>query len=275
MVDEQRKTSDIILELEAKLDILIAIIRTQDLNIKVISNKLNLLSDKIDKAAPQAPPNIKISAVDTKSNVTQTLLPSQTPIYQNPNLSQSDRQFLVKPEDSIPMVIEPGKDNANRRISRDVTSQVVKPPQKVETVQQIKQPVQQVNQVQKYPMQMPVLPVKQEINIPVQQEDDFKEVNEEVIKNDVMIPVTQRVIDSNSKSVFIANVEIIDINTMESVRKTRTNGAGKWAVTLPTGQYRVLINHKNPITKDKMDLMQEIMIDGTQSSINLGDIVLK
>ena len=45
MSNEPRKATDVLLELEAKINLLLDIVRSQDLNIKVLSNKLNVFID--------------------------------------------------------------------------------------------------------------------------------------------------------------------------------------------------------------------------------------
>jgi len=51
---EPRKATDIILNLESKVDILLSIVRSQDLNIKILSNKLNSIIEKLEQEAPKS-----------------------------------------------------------------------------------------------------------------------------------------------------------------------------------------------------------------------------
>jgi hypothetical protein len=62
---EPRKASDILLEMESKVEILLNLVRTQDLNIKILSNKINELNDKYKQLSSQTAAPAKIEAVDT------------------------------------------------------------------------------------------------------------------------------------------------------------------------------------------------------------------
>lgn len=52
---ENRKATDVIIELEAKIDYLLALIKTQDSNIKTISNKLNSVMTMLEKTSIKTP----------------------------------------------------------------------------------------------------------------------------------------------------------------------------------------------------------------------------
>jgi hypothetical protein len=305
MVEEEvRKTSDIIVDLDQKIDQLLALVRTQDLLIKVLSNKMSELSNKIDKmSAPAIPPNIKIGAVDVKQpqQQQQQFIPpqmqpkatqSQAPIYQNPKLSDADRQFLISPENNIPTAAPGGKvdiGGARRTNRQETESIVIKPSQVVNQIRKpqaqtqaqasVQQPSPQqppnqqlIQASERYPIQIPNIAGKQNINIP-KDNDVFTDVSSPTVSS--IVPVIQRVVSSNGKNIHIASVEIINADTLESIKSTRTNAAGRWSISLPIGRYRTLISKTDIMTKERMEVINDFVIDGRQSPLELENAVLK
>jgi len=97
---EPRKASEVILSLENKVDILLGLVRSLDLNIKVLSNKLNQLLAKQETSSPK----IVVEA----ANVALPALSS----------FNSERDVLISPEDSSLMEVNP---KGFRRTSRPET----------------------------------------------------------------------------------------------------------------------------------------------------------
>jgi len=89
------------------------------------------------------------------------------------------------------------------------------------------------------------------------------------------VPVMQRIVDKNGKSVFLADVEIIDVSSGEQASKTRTNGTGKWMATLSPGDYKVIIRKRESLTKEKIEVIQDVRVDGTQSPFDLQTMIIK
>jgi hypothetical protein len=89
------------------------------------------------------------------------------------------------------------------------------------------------------------------------------------------IPVMQRCVDKNSKAIFLADVEIVDMATMQPVFKTRTNGAGKWQAPLGIGSYRVTIRKRENVTKEKIEAVQDIHVDGSVPKLELPLLIIK
>ncbi len=77
MEKEPRKASEVLLDLESKMDVLLGLVRSQDLTIKVLSNKLNTVMEKMDKS-PSVVPKIMVEAVNTMPN-TFNQLPTLDP----------------------------------------------------------------------------------------------------------------------------------------------------------------------------------------------------
>jgi predicted phage tail protein len=90
-----------------------------------------------------------------------------------------------------------------------------------------------------------------------------------------IVPVEQRVVDRNGKSVFLADVEIMDVSSGEQVSKSRTNGTGKWMAALPLGNYKVTVRKLESLTREKVEAIQTIKVDGTESPLKLPMVIIK
>jgi len=89
------------------------------------------------------------------------------------------------------------------------------------------------------------------------------------------VSVIQRIVDKNSKAIFLADVEVTNSanNTLE--QKTRTNAMGKWSCQLSPGSYRVKIKKMESLTKEKFEVLQDITIDGKHSQQELQMMIIK
>lgn len=229
-----RKATDILVSIEAKLESLINYQKSQDLNNKILSNKLNNLlsmlntsSTNIDvQTKPPAAHQIKIEAADLAPN----------------------KNIKIYSDNNIPVDPSP---NGVRRTSRPESENNKFTP-----------------------------PSNQSDNI---KEDNF--INYPEIKEEKFIPpklsetrnaqITQRVIDKNNKSIFLAEVEIKSIKDDSLVAKTRTNSLGKWIATLPVGDYKVGIKKRETSGKQKIEIFQDLNIDGNKTLIELNDLIVK
>ena len=238
MSTEPRKATDVLLDLETKVDLLLNIIRSQDLNIKIISNKLNDL---------------------IKNNQSINFTPSgdKKPIIDNLSVNIAEnKQISISAEDTLPIEHNPV---GFRRTSRPETyagdDSYLKSPKKKPSEAEVIVPQQAQQQAQ---------PIQQPINQPNQ--------NTNVSVNSV--PVIQRVVDKNGKSVFLADVEIINPSNGEK-HKTRTNGAGKWMASLAPGNYKVILSKRESLTKEKIEIIQDVMVDGNTAPLELKMLILK
>jgi len=231
---EPRKASDILLNLEAKVETLLGIVSSQDLTIKVLSNKLNILIQSIDKIA--SVPQISVEAANVNS------LPN-IPIFseQNINIDTAPQGFR---RSSRPETFEGDNSYLNKaapKIQKEKPSEVIVPAQATVA------------------------------NVMTQPDAQLKTPKEKPSKNS--IPVMQRIVDKNGKSVFLANVEINDVNGAE-VFKTRTNGTGKWMASLVPGNYKIIIRKGESLTKERAESIQDVIVDGTQSPLELKMMIL-
>lgn len=273
MTSEPRKASDILLELEKKMDIALNIIRTQDLNIKILSNKLNAIVETMEKKSAEAP-KFTVEAVNATPQT--RALPRQVQVGDDVD----DRDLFISHEDKLPLETEP---IGFRRTSRPETF----------AGDDVYLPKPSSAVTPKYPVQMPAAPPGRGTSapppgresvavVPIQPppvQKEAKPVQEAPKQVPVIlqnaIPVMQRVVNAHGKSLFLADVEIIDLATMQQVAKTRTNGTGKWMASLGVGDYRVIIRKLEATTKQRLEVTQDLHIDGSQSPYELQTVIIK
>jgi hypothetical protein len=249
---EPKKASEVLVELNSKIDDLLRTVGSLDLKMGIISNKLNELL-KVG-AVPAQPNKIVIEAVNTipKSIINSTFDPNkQIPI--------SSEQKL--PEETSPVGF--------RRTSRPETF--------AGDDAYINQPKKKDN-TPRFPIQVPKSDGQSEVIIPKAVKEEIK-VDESKQKKPHMlttsVPTMQRVVDRNGKSVFLADVEILDFETSDQIVTTRTNGTGKWQAALHLGKYKVIVRKRESLTKEKVETVQSIVVDGTQSPLELSTMIIK
>ena len=240
--NQVRTASQVLLDLEEKIDTLSGQIKAHDLNIRVLSNKLNSILEILSKQSQPKP------SIGVPTAATQQIAPPML----NPNLSTnlpglpSEKKIPIATESHLmvdPRPMEP------RRNSR-------------ETPEKVKVSTPKAPEI--------VFGNKKDEAITTPPRDESVVID---IKNS--IPVKQRVLDSNKKTIFLADVEIIDTKTNTLFFKTRTNGVGKWSAPLPVGKYRIFVKKQESLSKKKMESIQEIIVDGSSSMMELPDLFVK
>jgi hypothetical protein len=279
MGQEPRKATEVLIDLESKVDVLLDVVRAQDLNIKVLSNKLNAVMEQLQKA-PVAPPKITVEAVQ---------VPTQTNVFAQMPAGDPEKNIPVLAESTLPATSAP---DGFRRNSRPET---YVPPSKTplttynDRANQAPPQQAQLMEGPKMPMQVPkpppgrasevVVPAqatkKQTSQPPPSQAMPDIPVEQQAMNAKGSIPVMQRIVDKNGKSVFLANVEITDLSTNQPAFKTKTNGTGKWMASLGIGAYRVVISKRESLSKDKLEATQDIQVDGSQSPLELPLLLIK
>lgn len=263
-MSEQRKASEILLDLESKLDKLISLTESQGLSNRILSNKLNEVMTALSKQA-SSPGKITVEAVN--ATVPTTPLKSFQPI-------DPERQISIFAETKLPETDSP---KGFRRTSRPETfseanaSPAIPPqPQQVPKfpVQMVKggpPPGREVTPEAIVSLPKPVVPPQAPTNKPVKAP---------LAQN--AVPVHQRVVDKNGKSIFLADVEVVDAASGQPVHKTRTNGTGKWMASLGVGAYRVAIRKREGLNKDKaaLEAIQDIQVDGEKSPLELQTLII-
>jgi len=280
-MSEPRKATDVLLDVESKVSMLLDIIRAQDLNIKVLSNKLNDVIGRLDKqqagppkfivetvqVPPQQPSNIppaftQIPAGELERNIPVTaeskLPQSETPQgfrrSSRPETYAGDNAYLPHPEQEIRMPVQIPKMPPGRQQPGQP------PPGRSEAVAPSPPPMNRKGAV------MPV---------PQQEAPDMTEQRPMPPGAQGHIPVMQRCVDKNGKSIFLADVDIISLVDGSPVFKTRTNGTGKWMASLGIGGYRVTINKRASMNKEKLEAVQDIQVDGSQTPLELPMMIIK
>lgn len=229
---EPRKATDVLLALETKVDHLMLMHRTLDLNIKIMSNKLNQLLDVL-------------TSIPETSSVSPGFVPSEfIPSPQNNFLDnaliehqqEANSQNYVLPIESSPVGF--------RRTSRPET----------------------FNDGEK----LTEMPLKKNVPtpsmpIPVMRAPlETKEGNSShAVSSGTRQPIMQRIVDKNGKAVFMAEVEIINSKSNIVELKTRTNGVGKYQVSLVPGLYKVNVRKQGSVGKDKMEISQNLTVDAS------------
>lgn len=295
MTDEPRKATDVLLEVESKVTALLDLARAQDLVIKILSNKLNDVIVRLDKqqAAPQ---KIIVETVQTPSKPS-----NMPPAFPQLPGGEPERTIPVTAEHALPQSDTP---QGFRRNSRPETyaPKTVPPPPPQQVVKLGDEPQRQM------PVQLPpgmnkqqaaglVPPPGRGVNSEIVVPPDANHVpgNKRTRAGSIVapsqplgtppmvgsdqaqgqIPVSQRCVDKNGKSIFLADVEIVDMTTAQPIFKTRTNGAGKWMASLGIGGYRVTIRKRESVTKEKIEAVQDIQVDGTQPKLELPMLIIK
>lgn len=265
MSNEPRKATDVLLELETKVDVLMGLVRSQDLNIKILSNKLNEVLGKLEKQTT-SPQKITVEAINT--------VRAPTTPFQQMQTSDPERQIPVSAETTLPSTNTP---QGFRRTSRPETfagDDAYLGPK--EDRQVPKYPTQLLNpppgrESPSQPAPEAPLPPKP-VTVAKQDKNQAKPV-QQIVQN--AIPVVQRIVDKNGKSIFLADVEIIDLTTSQPMFKTRTNGTGKWMASLGVGAYRVSIRKQPSQDREKIEVDQDIKIDGSKSPLELQTMIIR
>lgn len=247
---EPRKATDILLAVEAKLEQLLHLSRSQDLNIKILSNKLTALTTEFHAAMAD-------DGTTQPANADKKTSP------------YSGDTAAPQIEYKLPVTMEP---NGFRRTSRPET--FVKEPIQVKPGTA---PIPQQAQAQpaellwnpnkpKTPTTKPVPPAA--TTPPV---SNAPKPTENVVKT----PVIQRVLDSNGKSIFNANVEVINTQQNQIVFSNRTSSTGAWQALLEPGTYKVNVKRQESISKTKINMSMEFSVATSGVLLKLPDMVAK
>lgn len=267
---EPRKASDVLLELESKINLLLESVKVQNVNIMVLSNKLNDVMAKMEKKITvEAVQNFPVPVVPAMPVDPERAIPfsaeTQLPQEHFPQgFRRTSRPETYVNEDTFPAYEE-----------KNVPAQAPKMPQ-----QQIMSPQG------KMPMQPPpgrsmgvdpsIMGKPTNLTPPVSKPPAFTMTDPAPLPNlQNHIPVMQRCIDKNNKSIFLANVEITDLATNQQVFKNRSKANGKWEAPLPVGKYRVDIKKYEALTKATLQATQDFQVDGRQSRLELPNLIVK
>ena len=308
---EPRKATDVLLDIETKVNALLDIVRSQDLVIKVLSNKLNDVMGKLEKQA-QAAPKFTVEAIQApvvpppmppgftqlpagepernipiaaEHRLPETSAPQGFRRNSRPETFAGDNSYLPHPEPEMRMPVQipkmpapPGRQAPNapppgRGPGSEVVAQV--PPEAMNPRNNKKGVFAPPNphgspfaeHGAPNPMMAPEEGEPQQQQ-PPQQPQQHTQGN---------IPVMQRCVDKNGKSIFLADVKITDLSDGQPAggNNIRTNGAGKWMTSLGIGAYRVVITKRAAANKGMMEAVQDIQVDGSKSPLELPMVIIK
>jgi hypothetical protein len=298
---EPRKATDVLIDIETKVNTLLDMVRSQDLVIKVLSNKLNDVMGKLEKqsqaapkftveaiqqpvVAPAMPPGFtqipagepeRTIPVSAQSRLPETDVPQGFRRNSRPETFAGDGVYLphAEPEMKMPVQIPkgpPGRQAANMPPpGRGPGSEVVAPPE-ASNPRNNKQGVFAPPNPKGSPYAQHGTP-----NPLMAQEPEDTTQPAPAQQSQGNIPVMQRCVDKNGKSIFLADVELTDLSTGQPFFKTRTNGAGKWMASLGIGAYRVVITKRASGNKGTMEAVQDIQVDGSKSPLELPMVIIK
>lgn len=286
MGQEIRKATDVLLDLESKVDRLLGVIGAQDLNIKVLSNKLNEVLTRLDKQQA-GPPRIIVETTQTAS------APPMPPGFAQMPAGDPERNIPILAENALPQEKSPQGFRRNSRPESYVANK------NVQSLQDVQLPVQlppnmpirpgtgnpppgrgNGSDVTEVAPPTPTKPVKKGSGVVAPPQSFLASMpdqpeNLSVAPGTDQIPVMQRCVDKNGKSIFLANVEIMDLSTNQNIFKTRTMANGKWTASLDIGSYQVTIRKMETVNKGKFESIQSIQVDGSKPRIELPVLIIK
>jgi hypothetical protein len=256
--NDSRKASDVLIAIEAKIDQLISLVRSHDLNMKIMSNKLNGLISEVNTISlvGSGPKAYATTDGGFSTHLSETL--------------RAPESLVVKPEDALPVTSEPV---GFRRTSRPET--YIKESQESKDSQIINQQLKQNIFNDLAPEQYAAPASDPEVQFTSYEEPSPNKKRVESNTDKKKVPVIQRVVDKTGKSVFLAEVEIVNSENGDVELKTRTNGVGKWQASLNPGKYKVKINKRESLTKEKIEITQNVTIDGLSEKQELPAVIVK
>lgn len=301
---EPRKATDVLLDIETKVNALLDIVRSQDLVIKVLSNKLNDVMGKLEKQAqaapkftveaiqapvvpPPMPPGFtQIPAGEPERNIPiaaehrlpETNVPQGYRRNSRPETFAGDNTYLPHPDPEMKMPVQipkmpapPGRQSAGapppgRGPGSEVPTAMVPP--EATSGPRTKKGVMPGPEPKGSPFAPPGT-----ANPMMAQEPTHESAPVQQAQGN--IPVMQRCVDKNGKSIFLADVELTDLASGQPIFKTRTNGAGKWMASLGIGAFRVVITKRASGNKGMMEAVQDIQVDGSKSPLELPMVIIK
>lgn len=235
IVSEGRKASDILLELESKIDQNLFMIKSLDLNMKILSNKVNILLEAINSGAIQNSVNQSAPHATTDNELNPQLLNQQF------NQTAKNAALFIEANNNLKVEDQP---KGHRRTSRGQEQPTIKPaPQSLEKVEEIIVP--------------DFLPTNSFINTVAVQQRVVDANGKAIFLAEVEI-------------INLTTQEPIPITN-----KITTKANGRWQYPLAPGKYQVIIRKRESINKFKFEIKQNILVDGSTNTLKLNDIIAK
>lgn len=240
-MDNVRKATDVLLDLESKIDVLTNLVKSQKLTQEILSNKLNIALELLEK-----------NSIENKVSL------SEKPKF-TIEASDNEKNILINSDFNLLTESEP---KGFRRTSRPETYS--------------KPSIQKNKNVVEKPAEVIFNPPNLETfnNEPLTSNKSEGDISKKEILQSPII-VSQRIVDANGKSVFLAEVEVKKSDTLELVSKTRTGATGKWSIPLNTGIYKLFIKKRDLKTKEVVTTSQDLIVDGNNSLLTLDTLIIK
>lgn len=220
--NDNRRASDILLDLESKIITLISAVASLNTAVNTLSNRINKNSNiKNDLEEPKEQQKFSVEAAD--------VIPK-----------------LIKAEAALPVTSNP------LGIRRGARAENYAGEKQFETEQK---------EVSNF---RPALPKPEVVE------------NQQPIQQDKgTITVTQRVVNGEGKSLFLADVAIVDNITGKQMRKLKTNASGSWTTTLNPSSYLIKIKKIDPALNKVFESSQIVEVHGTSNPLNLSPHILR
>jgi len=248
-VTEPKKATDVIYDIDKKINLIIELFRVTDLNQKILINKLKETVERLDRleknpittpVSNQAVSGFKIEATDIKTNAEMNLqveaIPKGFRRNSRPETYSGDNEYVKN-------VVSPVENISSQQIKQNTNKQEFAPQIDNSTF------------------------IGTEIKV-----ENKEQLSQPTAGN---ILTQQRVVNKNGKSVFLADVEIVNLDNNTATIKTRTNAAGKWSSALSPGNYRITLKKMDAASKEKIEISQDIVVDGRVNPLDIPMVIIK
>lgn len=218
-MSEDRKATDVLLQIESKVDELLSYIKADNLANKIILERLRIVTESLEKLSLK-PSSVSVSDSGKKPNL------SVSADFTKPTTNVgSEQQQQKQLSDKISVTTLSLKDKIKKAMddAKEDTSSLEFPAAK----------------------------------------EQSKEKN-----TDKPISVQQKITDVEGSNLFMANVEIFDLNDV-LIKKTKTNQTGKWLAQLPVGTYNVAVTKVGANNKPSINVKYSIEITNENSNLEL------
>lgn len=217
-MSEDRKATDVLLQIESKVDELLSYIKADNLADKIILERLRIVTESLEKLLLK-PSNVSVSDIGKKPNL------SVSADFTKPTTNVVSEQQQRQLSDKISITTLSLKDKIKKAMddAKEDTASLEFPTAK----------------------------------------EKSKEKN-----TDKQISVQQKITDIEGSNLFMANVEIFDLNDV-LIKKTKTNQTGKWLAQLPVGAYNVNVTKVGANNKPSINVKYSIEITNENSNLEL------
>lgn len=251
-MDNDNTNMQMILSLKSTLDLILNYCKSQELNLKILSNKINLLNEKLlNNPVHSSPGKATIEPADF--------------VVQHADRQNNSKEIRISPDFNLSVDSAP---QGPRRTSRQDDSDFEDYSKTNTMAEPTEHPLSQSKKVFK-----PIENVEKKESVNDNSNNvEFKHPKLTLAES---VQVTQRVLGKSNNSLFLAEVEVRSAENDELVHRTRTNGIGKWVGTLSPGKYRVTIKKMGGAGKEVLKVSQDIQIDGIKSLVDLPELHIK